>query len=133
MAGKNDVTGISRDLLKLIMEASKSSYPNEFAALLRAEKGIISEMVFVPGTTSNETSAIMMFHNLPIDRSIVGSVHSHPVHDLRFSEADLNMFGSKGIYNIIVAYPYGEKDWVCYNPRGEIMSIPVVDDPRGGD
>ena len=132
VTGKRDVTGISRDLLKFIMEASKSSHPHEFAALLRAEKGVISEMLLVPGTASDETSAIMMFHMLPIDRSIVGSVHSHPVHDLRYSAADLNMFGSKGTYNIIVAFPYGESDWVCYNPRGEKVTLPVVDDPKGG-
>lgn len=132
MAIKNDVKGISRDLIKLMMEASRSSHPHEFAALLRAEKGVISEIVFVPGTVSDETSALMMFHMMPIDRSIIGSVHSHPVHDLRYSEADLNMFGSKGSYNFIVAFPYGENDWVCYNPRGERVSIPVVDEPAGG-
>jgi proteasome lid subunit RPN8/RPN11 len=133
MAGKRDVTGISRDLIKLIMEASKSSHPHEFAALLRAEKGVISEMLLVPGTASDEDSAIMMFHMMPIDRSIVGSVHSHPVHDLRYSDADLNMFGSKGTYNFIVAFPYGDNDWVCYNPRGERVAIPVIDSPEGGN
>ena len=133
MAGKNGVTGISRDLIKLIMEASKSSHPHEFAALLRAEKGVISEMLLVPGTASDEDSAIMMFHMMPIDRSIVGSVHSHPVHDLRYSDADLHMFGSKGAYNFIVTYPYGEHDWVCYNPRGERVAIQVVDDQAGGN
>ncbi len=132
VTGKREVTGISRDLLKFIMEASKSSHPHEFAALLRAEKGVISEMLLVPGTASDETSATMMFHMLPIDRSVVGSVHSHPVHDLRYSDADLNMFGSKGIYNIIVAFPYRENDWVCYNPKGEKIQMPVVDEPAEG-
>ena len=42
---------------------------------------------------------------MPLDLSVVGSVHSHPVRDLRYSDADLHMFGTKGIYNIIVAYP----------------------------
>ncbi|CAJ35092.1 Mov34/MPN/PAD-1 family protein [Methanocella arvoryzae] len=133
VAGNNGVKGISRDLLKLIMEASKSTHPHEFAALLRAEKGVINEILLVPGTASDEDSAIMMFHMMPIDRSIVGSVHSHPVHDLRYSDADIHMFGSKGTYNIIVAYPYMENDWVCYNPRGERVAIPVVDEPAGGN
>jgi hypothetical protein len=59
--------------------------------------GVISELLFVPGTTSNDTSAHMLLDMMPLDLSVVGSVHSHPVHDLRFSDADLHMFGAKGI------------------------------------
>ena len=129
---KRNVTGISRELIKTIMEVSKSSHPDEFAALLREENGVISEIVFVPGTISDEGSALMFLHNMPIDLSIVGSVHSHPVHDFRYSDEDLHMFGSKGIYNIIVAYPYRETDWVCYNPKGIQITLPVVDEPKGG-
>lgn len=126
MAGKKQVKGISKDMLDLVLEAGKSSHPHEFAALLREVDGVISELLFVPGTTSNDTSASMFLHMMPLDLSVVGSVHSHPVHDLRFSDADLHMFGAKGIYNIIVAYPYGENDWICYNPRGQRIDLPVI-------
>ena len=126
MAGKKHVKGIARDLLDLILEASKSSHPHEFAALLRENDGIISEMLLVPGTTSNDTSARMLLDMMPLDLSVVGSAHSHPVHDLRYSDADLHMFGAKGIYNIIVAFPYGENDWVCYDPHGRRVSLPVI-------
>ena len=117
----------------MMLEVGKSSHPKEFAALLRAEKGVISEMMLVPGTTSDETSARMLLNMMPLDLSIVGSVHSHPVHDLRYSNADLDMFGSKGYYNIIVAYPYTESDWVCYNPKGERIKLPVVSGQEGAD
>jgi len=83
--------------------------------------------MLVPGTTSDEGSAHMLLDMMPLDMSIVGSVHSHPVRDLRFSEADIDMFGAKGYYNIIVAYPYTDKDWVCYSPDGEKVSLPVVE------
>jgi proteasome lid subunit RPN8/RPN11 len=126
MAGKKHVKGIAKDLLDLVREASKSSHPHEFAALLREVNGVISELLFVPGTTSNDTSAHMLLDATPLDLSIVGSVHSHPVHDLRYSDADLHMFGAKGIYNIIVAYPYGENDWICYDPRGQRVDMPVI-------
>ncbi|HEY3272526.1 MAG TPA: Mov34/MPN/PAD-1 family protein [Methanocella sp.] len=126
MAGKKHVKGISKDMLDLVLEAGKSSHPHEFAALLREVDGVISELLFVPGTTSNDTSARMLLDNMPLDLSVVGSVHSHPVHDLRFSEADLDMFGAKGIYNIIVAYPYGENDWICYDPHGQRVDLPVL-------
>ena len=132
LAGKSKVTGIARDLLRTLLEAGKSSHPHEFAALLRAEGGVITDVLLVPGTTSNETSARLILSNMPLDPSIVGSVHSHPVHDLRYSAADLDMFGSKGAYNIIVAYPYTERDWICYGPRGLRIDLPVVDQGAAG-
>jgi proteasome lid subunit RPN8/RPN11 len=126
MAGKKHVKGISQELLDLVLEASKSSHPHEFAALLREVDGVISEMLLVPGTTSNDTSARMLLDMMPLDLSVVGSAHSHPVHDLRFSDEDLHMFGAKGIYNIIVAYPYRKDDWICYDPRGQRVDLPVI-------
>jgi proteasome lid subunit RPN8/RPN11 len=127
MAGKKQVKGIAKGLLDLVLEASKSSHPHEFAVLLREVDGVISEMLLVPGTTSNDTSARMLLDMMPLDLSVVGSAHSHPVPDLRYSDEDLHMFGAKGIYNIIVAYPYGEQDWVCYNPRGQRVDLPVIE------
>jgi proteasome lid subunit RPN8/RPN11 len=121
------VSGIAREALMFILEASRSTHPNEFAGLLRSDGHIIIEILLVPGTSSDEGSARMLLDMMPLDVSIVGSVHSHPVHDLRFSQADINMFGAKGYYNIIVAYPYTERDWVCYNPRGERVELPVVE------
>jgi proteasome lid subunit RPN8/RPN11 len=126
MAGKKHVKGISKALLDMALEVGKSSHPHEFAALLREVDGVISEMLLVPGTTSNDHSARMLLSDMPLDLSVVGSIHSHPVRDLRYSDADLNMFGAKGIYNIIVAYPYGENDWICYDPRGQRMDLPVI-------
>jgi proteasome lid subunit RPN8/RPN11 len=125
--GKKSVSGIARDALNFILEASKSTHPHEFAGLLRSNGKMITEVMLVPGTTSDEGSARMLLSNMPMDLSIVGSVHSHPVPDLRFSDADLDMFGVKGYFNIIVAYPYGENDWACYSPSGEKVSLPIVE------
>ncbi len=125
--GKRSVSGIARDALDFILEVSKSTHPHEFAGLLRSDGRHHNEVLLVPGTTSDEGSARMLLSMMPMDMSIVGSVHSHPVHDLRFSDADLDMFGAKGYYNIIVAYPYEENDWICYNPVGEKVQLPVVE------
>lgn len=130
MAHRKTVTGIARDALALILEASRSTHPREFAGLLRASGHAIDEVVLVPGTMSDEDSATMMLHMMPLDMSIVGSVHSHPVPDLRPSEADRDMFGAKGHYNIIVAYPYTVRDWACYSPAGERIPLPVLEDDR---
>jgi proteasome lid subunit RPN8/RPN11 len=128
MARKKNVSGIARDALSFILEASKSTHPHEFAGLLRTDGRLITEVLLVPGTTSDEGSARMLLDMMPLDTSIVGSVHSHPVHDLRFSRADIDMFGAKGYYNIIVAYPYTEKDWVCYSPNGEKVDLPISEE-----
>jgi len=127
MARKRNVSGIARDALAFILEASRSTHPPEFAGLRRSDGRLIAEVLLVPGTTSDEGSARMLLDMMPLDVSVVGSVHSHPVHDLRFSRADLDMFGAKGYYNIIVAYPYTEADWVCYSPTGERVDLPVVE------
>jgi len=127
MALRKTVSGIARDTLTFILEASKSTHPHEFAGLLRSDGRIITEVLLVPGTTSDEGSAHMLLDMMPLDTTIVGSVHSHPVHDLRFSRADVDMFGAKGYYNIIVAYPYTDGDWACYGPSGERVDLPVVE------
>ncbi len=118
---------IKRDCLKMILEASKSSYPREFAALLRAEKGVITEIILLPGTISGDSHAIFQLHMLPIDFSIVGSVHSHPSPFANPSKADLSLFNKKGMIHIIVAYPFDEKSWRAYNWRGEEIEVKVVD------
>ncbi|MBW3581869.1 MAG: hypothetical protein KY455_02115, partial [Euryarchaeota archaeon] len=54
-------TKIRRHILELILQASKEQYPNEFGGLLRAEKGVIEELVLLPGTISGDSSAIFQF------------------------------------------------------------------------
>jgi len=72
---------IKRECLDLILECSKSNYPNEFGGLLRVDalsKNTIIEVVILPGTISGDSHAIFKLHMLPIDFSMVGTVHSHP-------------------------------------------------------
>ena len=81
---------IKRKCLDLINECAKSTYPNEFGGLLRVDlerKNTIIELVMLPGTISGETHAIFKLHMLPIDFSIVGTVHSHPSYSARPSGA----------------------------------------------
>src|SRR5437867_12692586 len=41
------VTAIARKTLRMILEASRDMYPREFGAILRAEEGIITELILV--------------------------------------------------------------------------------------
>ncbi len=124
------IRGIRRETMKMIMGASRDAYPNEFAAALRVNRrGMITEIIMVPGTVSGNRKALMSLYNLPIDFSIIGSVHSHPSGNYHPSEADLKFFSSFGRIHIIVGYPYDlEKGtWAAYDRSGEPFSLRVLD------
>lgn len=121
-----EVRTIKKKVLTMILESSKSSYPNEFGALLREEDGEISEVILLPGTISGETSALFQLHMRPIDFSIVGSAHSHPVGDYTPSEADLDFFRRSGTVHIIARWPYSLHDWAAYDVQGNRISLDVL-------
>jgi proteasome lid subunit RPN8/RPN11 len=117
--------------LKLILEASKSNYPREFGGLLRvdkASKDTISEIIILPGTISGDSHAIFKLHMLPIDYSIVGTVHSHPSSFIIPSEADLDLFDRFGKIHIIVASPFNENSWKAYDYMGNELEIYIIYD-----
>jgi proteasome lid subunit RPN8/RPN11 len=117
---------IKKKALQMILESAKSSYPNEFGALLRAEEGEISELILLPGTISGNSQAIFQLYMRPIDFSIVGSAHSHPSGNYSPSEADLDFFRRTGSVHVIVGYPYTMKTWAAYNVLGERIELEVL-------
>jgi proteasome lid subunit RPN8/RPN11 len=126
---KRRIWGIQRDALRLILEVSKESYPNEFAATLIAKKGIIYEINLLPGTLSGATSALVRTHMQPPDvtLSVVGLVHSHPSGNYNPSGADLSFFSRFGNTHIIVGMPYSEISWQAYDASGKTIKLEVVD------
>ncbi len=123
---KKKVRGIARDTLHFILEASRSSEPNEFAGLLSVEGDIISDVLILPGTESSRMSALVRLYMLP-NMSVAGSAHSHPSGHLRPSEPDILFFSRTGDYNIIVGPPYDESAWICYDGAGKRRDLPVLD------
>jgi proteasome lid subunit RPN8/RPN11 len=121
---------ITKECLSLIFESSKSNYPQEFGALLRVDrvqKHTIIEVVLLPGTISGNAHAIFRLHMLPVDYSVVGTVHSHPSSITRPSDADLDLFNHFGSIHIIVGVsPYGEASWRAFDYNGQEVSIDVV-------
>ncbi|MDN5309862.1 MAG: hypothetical protein PWP14_1256 [Methanolobus sp.] len=126
MKKKIEVRGIARDTLDFILEASKSSYPEEFAGLLEVKDGVITDVLLLPGTESSETSAVLKLFMMP-NISAVGSVHSHPSSVVRPSQADLHMFSKTGTHHIIVGHPYGRNNWKCYDGSGQPVMLEVLD------
>lgn len=122
-----NVTSIRKRTLRMVLEASKSSYPNEFGALLRAKKGVIHELILLPGTVSGERSALFKLYMLPVDFTVVGTVHSHPSGAIYPSGADIELFRKYGWVHIITGHPYEQDSWACFDAYGEPRPLKVVD------
>jgi len=120
------VEGISRKTLRMILEASRDMYPNEFGAILRAEEGIITELLLLPGTVSGKRHAIFQLTMLPPDFSVVGTVHSHPSGVFEPSDEDRMLFNKFGGIHIITGYPYTEETWAAWTNKGERVTLKVV-------
>jgi len=120
---------IKANTLEFILESAKSSYPNEFGGFLRVDpykKDIINEIVLLPGTISGDSHAIFKLHMLPIDFSIVGTVHSHPTVSFYPSDADILLFRKYGKIHMIVAYPFTFSSWKTYDYNGEEIVVNVL-------
>ena len=121
---------ITRKCLTLIFESSKSNYPQEFGALLRVDrvdKNTIIEVILLPGTISGDSHAIFHLHMLPVDYSVVGTVHSHPSSIARPSDADLDLFSHFGRIHIIVGVsPLGDVTWKAYDYMGQLVSMEII-------
>ncbi|MBN2066081.1 MAG: Mov34/MPN/PAD-1 family protein [Candidatus Thermoplasmatota archaeon] len=120
---------ITKRCLRLILESAKSTHPKEFGGLLRVDettKKTIIEVVLLPGTISGNSHAIFQLHMMPIDFSVVGTVHSHPSGMPLPSEADLELFRKHGRVHIIVATPYTKTSWRAYDYNGSAIEMSVI-------
>ncbi len=120
---------IKKKCLKIILESAKSIYPKEFGGLLRVDtniKNTIIEVILLPGTISGGSQALFSLHMLPIDFSIVGTVHSHPSSSYRPSEADKMLFNKYGKIHVIIASPFSSTSWKAYDKKGEQMAMHII-------
>ena len=120
---------IKGSTLDFILESAKSTYPNEFGGLLRVdsdEKHTIKEIVIIPGTIYGDSHAIFKLHMLPIDFSIVGTVHSHPSISFHPSDADVLLFRKFGKIHIVVAYPFTTSSWKSYDHDGKETDMKII-------
>jgi proteasome lid subunit RPN8/RPN11 len=132
----SELLGIARETLEFVLEASEETHPDEYMGFLRAEDArklgldrhgqVITDVLVIPGTTSNPVSATVRTQMKPNDVQSVGSVHSHPNGVLRPSDADLATFG-QGEVHIIVGAPYDRGDWRAFDNGGEPTTLDVLD------
>lgn len=121
---------ITRRALTSALASGRSSYPNEFGGVLRADPpGVISELLLLPGTTSGRRHANFQLYMLPADLTVVGTVHSHPSGALHPSDADLRLFRNWGRRHIILGSPFGPGSWRAYDHNGEETRLIVLETP----
>jgi proteasome lid subunit RPN8/RPN11 len=126
MTPKRRIWGIEREVLEMVNESAKETYPNEFVATLRAEEGVITEVLLLPGTIQGTHSGVLLLHMLPIDFSVVGTVHSHPSYSNHPSEADLALFGRFGNTHIITCLPFDLNSWQVYDYSGKPIELEMI-------
>jgi proteasome lid subunit RPN8/RPN11 len=126
----NDLTvSMSAELLESIFEGAKRLYPKETFLLLRGKKSKnkihVSDLVVPPLAVYGYGFANLPFHMLPMDFSVVGTVHSHPSGNINPSNVDLNHFFGRVL--MIVGFPFAnEQNVAVYDSKGERVLFQVT-------
>ncbi len=111
-----------KELLKELLEAARKSFPKEMILLLRGKvkkkEIFVNEFVVPPMFFQGFASAGFNPYLIPMDASIIGSVHSHPSGNPNPSVADLN--NAYGFVIVILTYPFlSVEDVHVYDRKGE--------------
>ncbi|MFH0863104.1 MAG: Mov34/MPN/PAD-1 family protein [Candidatus Altiarchaeota archaeon] len=119
---------ISRNALEFALGVSRELYPREFMGLLRGKGDEIAEIIILPATLWGEGFAEIHGMHVPMDKSIIGSIHSHPSQSNRPSKQDLMEFGRSGNIHLILRHPYHSiRDVACFSTDGGTLDITVWD------
>jgi proteasome lid subunit RPN8/RPN11 len=126
---KYSTISISQELLQTVFEGAKRVYPRETIFLLRGEKKkdviTVTELLIPPLANYGRGFANVRLHMLPMDFSIIGTVHSHPSGNINPSYTDLNH--SIGSVLIIAGFPFvDERNVAVYNRKGEKLALLVT-------
>ena len=127
----NLTVSLSAELLDSIFEGAKRLYPKETFLLLRGKKSKneihVLELVVPPLATYGYGFANLPFHMLPLDFSMVGTVHSHPSGNISPSSVDLNHFFGRVL--MIVGFPFASAQNVAvYDSHGEKLQLIVTEE-----
>ena len=119
---------IPGELLDSILSFARMQHPREALLLLRGrvskDEIALEEHLLPPFASSGRGFAQFPSHMLPIDFSIVGTLHSHPSGSPRPSPTDLNHL--YGRIMVIIAYPYTRDRVAVYNKKGERVPLDIL-------
>jgi len=127
--GNNLTVSVSAELLDSIFEGAKRLYPKETFLLLRGKKSKnsirVTDLVVPPLAVYGYGFANLPFHMLPMDFSVVGTVHSHPSGNINPSSVDLNHFFGRIL--MIVGFPFASAQNVAvYGSKGEKLPLQIT-------
>ncbi len=128
---KTVIVILTPELLDAIFESARRLYPKETILLLRGKKTKntirVEELLVPPLATYGHSFANIPLHLLPMDFSIVGTVHSHPSGNITPSDADFNHFFGRIL--MIVGFPFAdERNVAAYNSHGEELLLQINKD-----
>jgi proteasome lid subunit RPN8/RPN11 len=120
---------IDSELLTAILESGKSLYPKETVLLLRGKKQKdairVSDLLIPPLVSHGRHSAYTPLHMLPVDFSIMGTLHSHPSGNLTPSSTDLNHFFGKVL--LIIGFPFADASNIAaYDRDGKKLRLEIA-------
>ena len=119
---------ITKGTLDAFLLAARNTYPNEFLAFLSSTgKGdVIDEFVLLPATYGRNFSSVRL-DLMPLDKSVKGSVHSHPGPSAFPSKGDLMSFKKLGKIHLIIAAPFTLESTKAFDSNGEEQEIEVIE------
>jgi proteasome lid subunit RPN8/RPN11 len=128
--GDNLTVSMSAELLDSIFEGARRLYPKETFLLLRGKKRNgeirVTDLVVPPLAVYGYGFANLPFHMLPMDFSVVGTVHSHPSGNINPSDVDINHFFGRIL--MIVGYPFIDvRNVAVYDSEGERVPFKVTE------
>jgi proteasome lid subunit RPN8/RPN11 len=129
--GNNLNVSMNAELLNSIFEGAKRLHPKETILLLRGKKRKneirVSDLVVPPLAVYGYGFANLPFHRLPMDFSVVGTVHSHPSGNIKPSSVDLNHFFGRVL--MIVSFPFtSAQNAAVYDANGEKLKLQITDE-----
>jgi len=127
----NLIVSMNAELLNSILEGARRLHPKETILLLRGKKSKneirVSDLVVPPLAVYGHGFANIPFHRLPMDFSVVGTVHSHPSGNIKPSSVDLNHFFGRVL--MIVSFPFtSTHNAAVYDSNGEKMKLQITDE-----
>jgi proteasome lid subunit RPN8/RPN11 len=123
------IVSIDRELMNMILEGARNLYPRESMLILRGKKSKntvkITDLLVPPLANYGRGYTQFQLHRLPMDFSIVGTMHSHPSGSANPSNVDLNHF--MGNILMIAAYPFADENNIAiYTRNGERATLQVT-------
>ena len=118
---------LTQPALDFILHASRSTFPQEFAGLLRKNrKGEIAEVLVIPQSVYGDDFSSINLWNVPYTSRHCGSVHSHPGWSARPSEEDIDFFKMTGTVHIIACRPFIPSSVRAFDQDGKELAIKIA-------